>query len=286
VIEQHDRALAAATELADRAAQVGSLVATLTAGGTRGYVLCRRGELRESEAELRKMLAMVSEAGMPLIVTTAIDFFQDAILERPSLDDLAAAVGSMQLEREFLATWGGAMLLGVRGRLRLAQGERNAGIEDLGVFADTCGALRFGPLVSAWRSMLALALPADEHTEALALIDEEVELARATELPRPYGIALRAAGVFSGGDAGVDLLRASVQTLECSAARLELARSLVELGALLRRRNHRADARGQLPPGWSSPTAAVRCGSSSGPARSCERRARVRGGSPRPGSTH
>ena len=49
--------------------------------------------------------------------------------------------------------------------------------------------------------------------------------------------------------AGIDLLRESVSGLESSPARLEYARSLVELGAALRRTNQRSAARQPLVAG-------------------------------------
>ena len=47
----------------------------------------------------------------------------------------------------------------------------------------------------------------------------------------------------------IDLLHASVDVLAASELRLKHAESLVELGAALRRANHRADARGPLATG-------------------------------------
>jgi DNA-binding CsgD family transcriptional regulator len=106
------------------------------------------------------------------------------------------------------------------------------------------------PAVLAWRSHLALALLGlDQRDEALELAREEVELARAWGAPRPIGVALRARGLAEGGDEGIETLRESVAVLEGSTARLELARSLVELGAALRRANQRSDARELLRQG-------------------------------------
>jgi DNA-binding CsgD family transcriptional regulator len=56
-------------------------------------------------------------------------------------------------------------------------------------------------------------------------------------------VALRAAGVVAGGDRGASLLREAIDTLERGDARLERARALADLGAMLRRRNRRAEAR-------------------------------------------
>ena len=106
------------------------------------------------------------------------------------------------------------------------------------------------PAVLAWRSHLALALLGlDRRDEALELAREEVELARAWGSPRPIGVALRARGLAEGGAEGIETLRESVDVLEGSSARLELARSLVELGAALRRANERAEARELLREG-------------------------------------
>jgi DNA-binding CsgD family transcriptional regulator len=56
-------------------------------------------------------------------------------------------------------------------------------------------------------------------------------------------VAMRAAGVVAGGDRGEALLREAIGTLERADARLERARALADLGALLRRRNRRTEAR-------------------------------------------
>jgi DNA-binding CsgD family transcriptional regulator len=75
-----------------------------------------------------------------------------------------------------------------------------------------------------------------------------VELARARRFgaPRALGVALAADGTVCGAGEGERLLREAVMVLEGSIARLELARALMELGALLRRSNRRAEARDPL----------------------------------------
>jgi DNA-binding NarL/FixJ family response regulator len=52
-----------------------------------------------------------------------------------------------------------------------------------------------------------------------------------------------------GGDEGEELLREAAITLEAAGAALESARAVVDLGALLRRANRRADARELLREG-------------------------------------
>jgi DNA-binding CsgD family transcriptional regulator len=111
----------------------------------------------------------------------------------------------------------------------------------------------------------------DRLDEAQTLGEEDVERARAFGDPRPLGIALRAAGLAvaraggatarrdgpvataggatarrEGDGPGIALLVESVATLRPSPARLELALSLLELGAAQRRAGRRTEARDPL----------------------------------------
>jgi DNA-binding CsgD family transcriptional regulator len=90
------------------------------------------------------------------------------------------------------------------------------------------------------------ALALDDPDTARQLSDEEVKLARAFGAPRSLGVALRAAGLVAGGQRGEALLRESIEVLEGPDARLEQARAQADLGALLRRGNHRVEARHPL----------------------------------------
>jgi DNA-binding CsgD family transcriptional regulator len=100
------------------------------------------------------------------------------------------------------------------------------------------------PAFIPWRSQAALAYRTLGETEvARRLVAEELELARAFGAPRSLGVAQRAAGLLSGGESGEELLRASLASHERAGAELERARTLTDLGALLRRDNRRAEAR-------------------------------------------
>jgi DNA-binding CsgD family transcriptional regulator len=106
------------------------------------------------------------------------------------------------------------------------------------------------PAVLAWRSHLALTLLAlDRRDEALELAREEVELAREWGAPRPIGVALRVQGLAEGGETGTTLLRESLEVLARSSAKLERARTMVDLGAALRRAGNDAEARELLKDG-------------------------------------
>jgi DNA-binding CsgD family transcriptional regulator len=157
----------------------------------------------------------------------------------------------------FAATGSGAQLLDARGRLALALGDRERGLADLRACAAAYDKLGIGPTWAPWRSVLALAIQDDDRKYAERLVREELELGQSSGVPEAEGVALRGMGLLEGGDSGVELLRASVATLETTEARLEHARSLVELGVALRRRHLRAEAREHLSAGLEL---AHRCG--------------------------
>jgi DNA-binding CsgD family transcriptional regulator len=132
-----------------------------------------------------------------------------------------------------------------RGRLRVAQGRVAEGLEDfLSVGEQLTRAGVTSPSYLSWRSDAALAqLALGDREQAGRLAEEELELARAFGAPRALGVAKRAAGIVAGGERGELLLREAIDAFELGDARLERARALADLGALLRRRNRRTEAR-------------------------------------------
>jgi DNA-binding CsgD family transcriptional regulator len=106
------------------------------------------------------------------------------------------------------------------------------------------------PGTAPWRSWAAEGLRLLARTEeARALAEEELALARRWGDPQTIGASLRVLGLVEGGTAGSGLLREAVEVLAGSEARLEHARALVDLGAVLRRANQRIVARERLREG-------------------------------------
>jgi DNA-binding CsgD family transcriptional regulator len=138
-----------------------------------------------------------------------------------------------------------------RGRLRIETGSPERGVEELLQVGETVRLVPFdNPSGVPWRSWAVEGLRLlDRNDEARALAAEELALARGWGDPHAIGASLRVLGLVEGGTAGIVLLREAVEVLAGSEARLEHARALIDLGAALRRANHRTEARERLRDG-------------------------------------
>ena len=106
------------------------------------------------------------------------------------------------------------------------------------------------PDLAPWRVYLAQALLLLGHREeARVLADRHAALASGWGAHRPLARALRVPGLTTGGPGGTALLHESVRLARDSPGQLELALSLVELGAAERRANRRTAAREPLEEG-------------------------------------
>jgi DNA-binding CsgD family transcriptional regulator len=248
-IESYERAANAADEVEAAARSQGSVANALAAEGTRGWAAARCGDLARAEEILRPLVETAQTGGMLLYLITALWWMTETILERPSQDDLASFTDGLELEPPLSEAGVGGWPLLARGRVRAQRGAVEAAEEDLRAAGRIFDGLGFGPMHDPWRSSLALILPAERRDEAGALVAEELRQAEATGFARPRGVALRAAGLLAYGDAGIELLDESVSVLADSPARYEHARSLVELGAALRRSGRRGDSREPLEAG-------------------------------------
>jgi DNA-binding CsgD family transcriptional regulator len=257
-IDELDRAQALTEAMLEDAQARGSVGAFQFATGRRGLVALRRGALAEAEADTRAALELVTEHNLTLGVPLHAASLGLTLLERGELDQAAAVVEGVTLTPALMEVITELALLEARGRVRLARGQRAQAIADL----RHCGQLAtdiqaHNPNLMAWRSTLALALAPDHPHEARELAREELELAHGIGAPRAIGIALRVCGLLAGGKDGIELLEQSVTVLEPTPARLELAHSLTELGAALRRAGARTAARQPLRRGLDL---AARCG--------------------------
>ena len=224
----------------------GSIAAHATALAWSSALSLRAGNLSAATDDGHAALELCERHQLCFMAPFAAAFLSEALLERGQPRDAEQVISSAPLDT-LAGTIAHALCLVPRARVRLALGRRAQAIEDLNASGATFQALLSdNPNGCAWRSTLALALGPEHRERALALAHEELATARAIEKPRAIGVALRAGGLLERGETQIELLRESVRALERSHAQLELARSLTDLGAALRRHGHRSEARDPL----------------------------------------
>lgn len=204
----------------------------------------RRGELRDAEADARAAIEILF-GGLPM--PSAMAYLVLSLLEQGEVGAASTLYDDVGLQGpipEHIVT---NVLVFARALVRFAQGRNEEGFADL---------LELGRREDKWqiaapalpgRSTAALALTRLGMQEsARELVAEELTRARTWGVPGPIGIALRTRGLLEGGEEGIETLRESVELLRGSPSRLELAKSLVETGAALRRSNRRVESREPL----------------------------------------
>ena len=210
----------------------------------RGWLLLRRGDLQGAEADAQMALAATDLPAPPMYRMMNGGVLVKALADQGELGRAEAVLAPLdsQLENGFVTD--GVLRL-ARGRLRSEQGRVAEALEDfLGVGAVLAQALITSPGFLPWRSEAALAqLVVGDREAAARLAAEELELAQIFGAPRVVGVAKRAAGLVAGGERGELLLREAIDAFDQSKAGLERARTQADLGAMLRRRNRRTEAR-------------------------------------------
>jgi DNA-binding CsgD family transcriptional regulator len=210
----------------------------------RAWLALRQGDPSGAEADAGTALAAVELPAPPAYRVLNGALLVESLVDQGRVEAAVEALGPLDSEAE-----GGSLVAAAlrfaRGRLRVAQGRVAEGLEDfLAVGVLLTRALVTCPSYLPWRSEAALAhLALGDRESAWRLADEELELARTFGAPRTLGVALHAVGVMAGGDRGELLLRGAIDAFERGGARLERARALADLGAMLRRRNRRTEAR-------------------------------------------
>jgi DNA-binding CsgD family transcriptional regulator len=213
----------------------------------RGWLALRRGDLTAAEGDARTALAATKLPAPPMYRVLNGALLIKTLVDQGELDAAEEVLAPLDLETKSGSLIAAVLRFG-RGRLRVAQGRVAEGLEDfLAVGTVLTRALVACPSYLPWRSEAALAnLALGDREAAGRLAAEELELARAFGAPRALGVAKRAAGVVAGGKRGELLLREAVDAFDHGDARLERARALADLGAMLRRRNRRTEARDLL----------------------------------------
>jgi DNA-binding NarL/FixJ family response regulator len=204
----------------------------------RGYlarVAFLRGDLAQAaeHVALGTQDASATNFALPVLHATQVELLlaDDRLAEADAVVESGVLAGGGE-PSTVLQLW----LLGARIRLRAAQGATGAALAD---------ALGCGRLYTQWGARRMLDVPwrvfaaqahdrLGEHDRAAELAAEELRLARAFGVPRHIGLAQRVTASLAENSAvSRQLLAEAVGLLESSPARLELATTLEQQGALL-----------------------------------------------------
>jgi DNA-binding CsgD family transcriptional regulator len=241
--ERYDEAQAlldAAVTEAQRTAN-GTLLPAVLA--ERAWLALRRGDLTAAEADARALLTAPGRSAPLMYGLLATGVLVDVLVEQGLLGHAEQALETL-LPDLYSTTLTAAFLRHARGHLRFAQRRFDEALGDFRALGEVTSGVAPAPCWLPWRSDAALsALALGQSETARRLSDEELRLARAFGARRAIGVALRAAGLVAGGQTGQTLLREAVEVLDGPDTRLEQARALTDLGALLRRGNSRVAAR-------------------------------------------
>ncbi|MBT3153135.1 AAA family ATPase [Streptomyces sp. CHD11] len=172
----------------------------------------------------------------------------ESLIEQGALDAAAAALEDPGLidtdSTDMIAV---LPLLRARGRLRLARGQLEQGLDDLLRGRRITADLGLTPGAWAcWSSAVTALHRLGRTEEALSLAHEELAEARSRDAPGPLATALRTVGLLTPGPAGLPLVEEAAGLMEDFPGRLEMARTMMAYGTVLRRVGRTGAARKQL----------------------------------------
>jgi DNA-binding CsgD family transcriptional regulator len=241
----HARAERITTMAIEEARRAGSVDAFAAASYFRAWSRWRLGRLVEAQADVEQAIETTGTVRRRYRLA-ALALKADVLVDR---DELAAAEQVLAAaDHEDGQGMEVAWRLHARGRLALATG-------------DLAGALRFCTDAGAWLVVqlgvehTVLPWRTDAARAALALGDlalvrnlgeRDLAQARQTGAPAHLGRALAILGLADDRDGAVETLQEASTQLGLAGEALHRAQTLVDLGALLRRRGARGEARGPL----------------------------------------
>ncbi|ANZ38060.1 LuxR family transcriptional regulator [Lentzea guizhouensis] len=211
----------------------------------------RRGDMRTVEAEAEAALAAVAQEDPVSTVislrATSTHFAVYAALERGDTAAAASFINAYdQAHAHARPTMPTIWLHEVRALIALADNDPRKAMSEAYRQRDAMHQVHVDPPTIPWRAPASrAALLLGQQELALELAAEQLDVARRWGAATEVGAALRLLA-HADPSARLDLVTESVQVLEASPARLELARSLVDLGEALRVARKRSDGREPL----------------------------------------
>lgn len=211
----------------------GSPFAMARIAAFRAWVYWRLGELATAESDAQTALSVEAAWGIPHVISTTV--LAEILIERGDHHEAHGRLGDIDVDPAILEVLPNQIVRETRARLLIAEGQPRDALARLRAYErwQEQSGLGSGMGAVAWRSLAALAhMQLGEVEQARELAARELQLAREFAAAPRLGAALRASGIVERGIRGVALLEEAVSVLEASGARLDHARTLVDLGAL------------------------------------------------------
>ena len=239
----------------------GSSADVAVAHAARSDARRRAGRLGEAEADARTALAAGGESGWAGGGEGAIIPLVGALVDRGRLDEADRRLSKAYPDgRGIPDTPHMNFLLYERMRLRAAQGRHDEASGDWAEYvrrAEHVFGMDGVVMVPAMCAAAGIHAARGEGEAALALVKRALGHAQTWGRPGYLGLALVARARLEDRDAALATLHEAVALLRSSPARLELARALVALGGVMRRRGERSASREPLREGHH---VALECG--------------------------
>ena len=245
-VDAYDLVDSAIEMMLELAQDTGSLIANAHAHHWRAELRYQQGHLAEAAADARAGLE-IAKAGWRFYAALSGSVLARALMDQGDHEGSSAAIREAERAGTCGLSW--AFVLEARGRLAMLSDDPGAALRDFTAAGKQMSDryLMDHPNVLPWRAgAAAAAARLGQQAEARRLSDEGLLQARALGLPRALGVALRVAGLIAGASKGLELLEESSEVLGDSPAQLELALTLVDHGAALRRAGRRTEARAPL----------------------------------------
>ncbi len=230
--ERFDHAAAAIGEAREEAITRGSVPGLGLAAAFGGLMHHRMGMLLQADTDTSDSLGLIS--GASIWISFLLSNRVDVLVDRGFPEAAQQLLDQYAPPEPWPKIFGWDSLRYTRARMNAALGRPADALNELlelGARMDIGGVK---PTTLPWRSAAGeVARTLGQPSLASELAETELEIERKSGLPRALGNALRAAANVRGPRDGLHLMHEAVEVLQASDSKVEYARALIDLAALL-----------------------------------------------------